>query len=268
MFRFLRVFQNLGTTILFVFLECICLLLIINYNKTPNEIFFHSSNKWVAGLVRQKAILDQTLDLKNQNDELLTQNASLIQELVNTGGWTIKDTSIQNKFDIIPANVINNSFHTRTNYMTVDRGIQDSIEKSMGIIGLNGLVGVINQVSEHYATAISLLHVDLRIAAAIKGKNYSGFLVWSGNDLFTFKLNGIPKHANIMIGDEIVTSGHSSIFPKGIAIGKIEEYTVVEGGAFYDITVRVDQDLSNVSNVYIVKNNHYKETVELERANE
>ena len=243
-------------------------MLIINYNKVPNEIFLHSSNQWIAGLVRQKAILDQTLDLKNQNDELLAQNATLIQELVNTGGWTIDDTTIQNRYEIIPANVINNSFHTRTNYLTIDRGRQDSITKAMGVIGLNGLAGVINQVSDQYATAISLLHIDLRVAAAIKDKKYSGFLVWSGSDLFAFKLNGIPKHANIVIGDEVITSGHSSIFPQGITIGKIEEYTIVEGGAFYDITVRVEQDISKISNVYVVKNNDYREISELEKLNE
>jgi rod shape-determining protein MreC len=92
--------------------------------------------------------------------------------------------------------------------------------------------------------------------------------VWSGKDLFQFKLNGIPKHAEIVIGDEVVTSGNSSIFPKGIAMGRVEEYSVVEGGAFYDITVRVDLDLSQISHVYIINNQHYEEIRNLEKLNE
>ena len=269
MFRFFKIFQNFGTSILFIFLECICLFLIIRYNKGHNEIFLHSSNEITSSIVKQRSRLKQSLDLMNQNDELLNQNAKLIEELVNHRGWTEKDSSINaKKYEIMSATIINSSIHSLSNYITLDRGLNDNMYKGMGVIGDKGIVGVINQVTPKYSTAISMLNVDLRIAAGIRDKDYAGYLAWSGENYFHFNLYGIPKHAEITIGDEVITSGHSSIFPKGLSIGKIEEYSVVEGGAFYDISVDFNQDLTNVSLVYVIINNDFEEIRSLERLNE
>jgi len=269
MLRVFKIFQNLGTTILFLFLECISLFLIIRYNKGQNDIFLHSSNEIVSDVVKQRAKIKQSLDLKNQNDDLLFQNARLIEELINRKGWTEKDSNnIDKKYNVIPANIVNSSIHSLSNYITLDKGRSHGIEKGMGVLGDRGVIAVINQVSNKYSTAISLLNVDLRVSSSIKDKNHTGFLTWSGKDIFHFKLNGIPKHAAIEVGDNVVTSGHSSIFPKGLVIGKIEEYTIIEGGAFYDISLTLNQDLSMVNLVYIIANNDFDEIRSLENLNE
>ncbi len=269
MFRFFKIFQNFGATILFIFLECIAIFLIIRFNKGQSEIFLHSSNEIVADLVRQQSKIKQSLDLKEQNDDLLLQNAQLIEELVNEKIKTTRDSSdIEKKYEVLPAIIINSTIHTLNNYITLDKGVKDGLKKSMGVIGDKGIVGVINQVSNKYSTVISLLNINLRIAASIKAKEHSGYLTWSGGDYLHYKLNGIPKYANIVIGDEVITSGYSSIFPKGIKIGKIETYEVIRGGAFYDITVRSYQDLTQTSLVYVVKNNDFEEINELENLNE
>lgn len=269
MFRFFKIFQNLGTTILFVFLECIALFLIIRFNKGQSEIFLYSSNEIISDFVKQQSRIKQSLDLKNQNDDLLYQNAQLIEELVNEKVKTSRDTSeVEKKYDVIPATIINSSIHTLNNYMTLDKGRMDGLDKSMGVLGSEGVVGVINQISGKYATVISMLNVNLRVAASIADKEYFGYLSWSGSDYLRFKLNGIPKHANIVIGDEVVTSGHSSIFPKGIKMGRVESYEIKRGGTFYDITVKCYQDLTQTSLVYVIKNNDFEEISELESLNE
>jgi len=269
MLRFLRIFQNLGTTILFVLLQLISLFLIVRYNQNQNEIFLHSSNVWVSELVRQRAVVEQSLDLKGQNDVLLAQNARLIEELVNEKVKIPGDTSaVRSKYEVMPARIINSSIHTLNNYLTIDKGEIDSLTKSMGIIGENGPIGVINQVSSKYSTALYMLNVNLRISASIDEKDYSGYLSWSGNEYDNFKLYGIPKHATIGIGDKVVTSGHSSIFPKGIAIGVIDAYEIKDGGAFYDIDVTTFNDLTKVDLVYVIKNKDFQEIKELEELNE
>ena len=269
MLKFLKTFQNLGSTILFLFLECIALFLIIRFNKGQNEIFLHSSNEIVSDLVRQKSKIEQSLDLKSQNDDLLLQNAKLIEELVNEKiRESIDSSTVIKKYEVLTASIINSSIHSLNNYFTLNKGRVDGLDKSMGVIGNKGIVGIINQVSSKYSTAISLLNINLRVSASIKDKDYSGYLTWTGEDYQLYKLNGIPKHADVLIGDEVITSGHSSIFPKGIAIGTIESYEVISGGAFYDITVRAYQDLTNTSLVYVVKNNDFEEIIELESLNE
>ena len=269
MLRFLKIFQNLGVTILFIFLEIISLFLIVRFNKNQNEIFLHSSNEVVSNFIRQQSKLKQSLDLKNQNDDLLSQNAKLIEELVNEKIKTARDSSeVEKKYRVLPATIINSSIHTLNNYITIDKGKKDSLQKSMGIIGEKGPIGVINQVTENYATAVSLLNVNLRISASVEEKNHAGYLSWSGGKYDNFKLYGIPKHATIGIGDIVSTSGHSSIFPKGIRIGTITSYEIIEGGAFYDINVSTLQDLTKSDLVYVIKNRHFEEIKALERLNE
>ncbi|MEE9373669.1 MAG: rod shape-determining protein MreC [Saprospiraceae bacterium] len=250
-------------------MESISLFLIIRFNQGQNEIFLHSSNQIVSDIVRQQARIKQSLDLKTQNDDLLAQNAKLIEELINEKIKATRDSSdIEKKYEVIPSSIINSTIHTLNNYLTLDKGVKDGITKSMGVIGNVGIVGVINQTSVQYSTVISMLNVNLRIAVAIENKDYYGFLTWSGENYLEFKLQGIPKHANIAIGDEIITSGHSSIFPQGLKMGKIESYKLIPGGAFYDILVRYHLDLTKARLVYIIKNNDFSEISTLEKVNE
>ena len=65
-------------------------------------------------------------------------------------------------------------------------------------------------------------------------------------------MTDIPKHANVLKGDSVITSGYSSTFPKGIFVGRVESVGFESGSSFYDLKVKISTDFNNLSYVYVV----------------
>ena len=176
----------------------------------------------------------------------------------------LSDSSVQRGYEFIPAKIINNSVDRPNNYITLNRGAKHGIQKNTGIIGEGGLAGIVRKVSKNYAVAMSMLHRDVKISAQLKRNKYFGSLVWEGYNPQLMTLKAIPKHANTEVGDTIVTSGYSSIFPANEMIGVIDTLWVAQGDNFQTIKVRLSNDLNREEYVYVVKHLMREERIQLE----
>jgi rod shape-determining protein MreC len=176
----------------------------------------------------------------------------------------IKDTLRKQQYTYITARVINNSVNRRNNYLTLDKGSLQGIEKDMGVISSSGVVGIVKDVSKHYCTVMSVLHKNTRISARFNHNNYFGSPVWDGNDSREATLLDIAKHVKFSVGDTLVTTVFSSIFPEGVMVGVVKESNIKKGDNFYKITVNLSANFLNLSHVYIVNNLLKKEQQELE----
>jgi len=122
------------------------------------------------------------------------------------------------------------------------------------VVCSSGIVGIVSKSSKNFSNVVSVLNTDLNISAKIKKNNYFGSLKWDGVDYQIAKLNEIPFHVKLQIGDTIVTSSYSLIFPENILIGTIFSFNKVAGGDFYDINVKLSTDFKNVRDVNIITN--------------
>ncbi|WP_431199047.1 rod shape-determining protein MreC [Mucilaginibacter sp. P25] len=128
------------------------------------------------------------LSLKETNDSLARENAKLRGQLkasmyVDTvEKHKVNDTVYKQQYTYIVAKVINNSFNKRSNYITINRGSRDGIQKDMGVITGTGVVGQVIAVTEHLAIIQSVLHKNTRFSAMLAGTKDIGSFVW-GNDL-------------------------------------------------------------------------------------
>ena len=77
-------------------------------------------------------------------------------------------------------------------------------------------------------------------------------------------LANIPKYVSLKIGDTIITDGKSSIFPKGIMIGRISGYEVDSKTGYWDIAVELSQKMGQVQKVFVVKNLKKEELKEIQ----
>ena len=124
----------------------------------------------------------------------------------------------------------------------------------MGVMNKNGLIGIVQNSNTKFSRVLSILNSKSRISARIKNKGYFGNLIWKNLDVERMELEAIPTHASIAIGDTIVTSGYSTMFPQGIQIGTIETFTTKKGASNYSITVKLNNDLSKSQRVFIIDN--------------
>jgi rod shape-determining protein MreC len=78
------------------------------------------------------------------------------------------------------------------------------------------------------------------------------------------QLIDISKFAPVTIGDTIITGGQSSIFPKGIPIGTIDNYNLDISGDMYTINVKLFNDMTAIGHVYVISNNDIEEIQSLQ----
>ncbi len=265
--------------LLFLAFESFCMILIVNYNNYQKVQFFNSSNRISASIYKMNSSVFGYFQLKQVNTELADEIAILRNQLqkyshpeialhvdsltaLNDSTLYLQTDSAQ--FRYIPAKVINNSTNKQHNYITLNKGRKDGIEPDMGIIGPGGVVGIITNVSDNYSTGPTILNTRWRVSAKIKKNDYFGPLSWEGVDPLSAELNEIPYHVELSVGDTIVTSGYSSVFPEGIPIGWIQSFNRESGDNFHKINIRLSTTFMTLSHIEVIENFHIEELTTLQ----
>ena len=156
-------------------------------------------------------------------------------------------------YAFIPAAIVKNSFQNLKNYIVLDKGSADGVEVDQGVVTGNGILGVIVQVTPHYSVCRSVLHADSYVSARFKKNEYFGTVDWNGKDRRYVELINIPRQAEVSVGDTIITDRRSTLFPEGLVIGTVEKADAGQQSDFYDIEVRLADDLANLRYVYILR---------------
>lgn len=258
-------------TILFVVIEIFCLLLLVSYNNYQKTEFLNSSNVVTGSIYDRVSSTTDYLALAETNEQLNRENTKLKNILAESfkvsvdSSYLYNDSLYQQQYIYRTAKIINNSVNKQLNYITLNKGKIHGIKPEMAVVTDNGVVGVINSVSDNFSTAISLLNSRIRVSAKIKKNNYFGSLTWDGKNYKTARLYEIPFHVQIQVGDTIVTSGYSSIFPEGILLGTVQEVLPESGGNFHDVVINLSNDFKGISYVKVIGDLMKTERIQLEK---
>lgn len=258
---------------MFLALEVVSFSLMVSYNNYQRVTFINSSNDVVGTIYERFSHFDDYFSLSRTNARLAAENAALRKQLQMRIALQEKypvnrpDTVDAPAYYFTSAKVISNSVNKQFNYITLNKGSRQGIKPDMGIISADGVVGVITNVSPNYSTGLSLLNKRLSIPAKITKNNYFGALVWDGEHSNTADLKEIPFHIMVNIGDTVVTSGYSSIFPEGLMIGTITKWEQDPGTNFYNIKVELSTNFRTLKYVEVVKNTKQAELKKLESNN-
>jgi rod shape-determining protein MreC len=254
----------------FLLLEVVCVFLILNNRSYQSTSILNSSNVVSANLYTAVANGKEYLLLKDENEKLARENAVLRNQLKSTydilpqNVMVRNDTLYRKKYVYIMGKVINSTTNRRSNYLTLNIGSGQGVEKDFAIVNSEGIVGVVKDVSENFSTAISILHKDQKVICKIKKDGSYGPLAWDGTDYRYATLTDIPMHVKLVPGDTITTSALSDIFPEGIMVGIMESFERKQGDAFFTLKVRLNCDFKKLNHVYVIKNNYKAEQDTLE----
>lgn len=252
----LLLFARYGAHILFIGIEIFCFFLIVNYNQTQKDIYLNSIGLFNGKINQRVDKLSDYLYLQEVNDSLISENAKLLEQIINTSSSDQKTVFLQDsalkEYKIIPSAICNKTINLKNNYITLCKGESSGIRKDMGVISENGVVGMVRSTSKDFSIVLPIINVLSRTSVSIKNKAYFGTMLWRDTHPLHVTVEEIPKHADLGVGDTIITSGFSSVFPKGIEIGKITNFSVEPGSANYTIDVTLNNDLSKVEYVYVI----------------
>lgn len=258
--------------VLFILLETLALVMVFNYNSFQKATYLNSANQVTGKVYEMYKSVTGYFGLTKINQELAQENARLRMLLENQPEFVANTDSIflnlpesDSVYRFIPAQIISNSVNRPFNYITLNKGSRHGIKPDMGIISAGGIVGVVGQVSASYSMGLSVLNQRWSISAKLKKNGYYGSLIWDGLDYQFANFNEIPLHVNIAVGDTVITSGYSSVFPEGILVGTINNFTEPDGENYYSIQVKLSVDFKSLSHVEVVENRSGKEIDELDK---
>lgn len=223
----------------------------------------------ISGFIHQPfRQLNSYFDLADENKRLVEENNALKnRELVRSYQTGILPRRNRNsgssQYWSKSAKIIRNSFTQSRNILLIDKGSNDSIDREMGVIGPKGIIGIVNQTSGNYASVLSILYRDLKINAKFKKSNVFGSLFWQGDNPNEMQLSDIASINVVEIGDTLVTGGMSSYFPEGIPIGQVKSFELLENGGYYDISVSLFNNMTDLEYVYVIGNKDRGEIIEL-----
>lgn len=261
----------------FLILEVVSMVLLFQYNSYQGSAWFSSANAVTGKLYEWDANVETFFSLTKVNQELTQRNAYLEQEVQKLSDSLVsvtKDSSIYHRdqfallrnYRLIPAKVVVNSVDKPGNLMTIDKGSADGIHKDMGVISGTGVVGIVYLVAEHYAIVIPVLNTKSNISCMIQNRGYFGYLRWKGGVSDLAYLEEVPRHAHFKLGDYVVTSGYSAVFPPGVRVGRILHVFNSADGLSYRVQLRLSTDFARLRDVCVIDDAAMKERLEIMRA--
>ena len=256
--------------LVFLLLETASLVMLFRFNMYHHSVWNTQANAVAGKVLAWENELHSYLKLKELNGQLVRENLILmhnnrvmaeeLESLKHDTTYVERLMAAQlDTLNHIPARVISNSVRMKDNLVTLDKGAADGVREEMGVVSGTGVVGIIYETSPHYSLVLPVLNSNSSISCRLRGTDFFGSLTWKGGSPLDAFLDGIPLHARFRVGDIVETSGHSSVFPPGIFVGKVSEVFSSQDGTSYELKVRLSVDMANLRDVIIIDNPDWQE---------
>lgn len=258
---------------LFIILEVICLTLLFSYNSYHRSVWVSTANTVAGTVYGMESEVSSYFSLGEINEQLTERNvqleqqvAALYEQLKEKGIDSLNHIGIPaNTYKTISAKVVSNSVDKADNLITIDKGAADGIKKDMAVVSGCGIVGIVYLVGNHYSVIIPVLSSQSSISCKLRGSEYFGYLHWEGGYCNVAYLDDVPRHADVKVNEEVITSGFSSVFPANISVGKVRKVLNSPDGVSYRLEVLLNTDFANLRDVCVIDNSNLDEQLQIMR---
>lgn len=140
--------------------------------------------------------------------------------------------------------------------LTLSKGSSDGVAVGNCVVTSTGLlVGVVSQVGLNWSTVSTIINTDIEMGGIVT-RTYSAGVLEGDFALMgqgRLKLSYLPDSAQLVSGDEVLTSGKGDVYPSGLVVGRVEGvFTDPSGMTRYAVVVP-DADLSSLVEVFVIK---------------
>lgn len=207
----------------------------------------------------------EMITVYEQNKMLRSEVEQLRERDVNVNEVMAENARLNNllnyknsvkQFDTAVAKIISYDSSNLTNSITINLGLKDGMQKNMPVITPQGLVGTIAAVYEHSSKVQLVLDPRAAVGAIIQRpeSRVIGIIQGSVGVQTAVRMINIPRDADVVVGDNILTSGYGGLYPKGIVIGEVTDVTNEAGGLLKYATVKTSVDFYRIEEVMVIVN--------------
>ena len=244
----------------FLLLEIFSIVFITQNSNYQGSKIVQAGNAVAGRCYGTMSLIRDYFGLRKENERLAAENAELRARLessyisYNLREFVHEDTVYKQRYSYTEARVVKNSWNQTNNYIMINKGRLQGVHLDQAVISPQGIVGVVVNTTDNFATVMPVLHSNSRNSVRINRINSNGSLLWRGGDFRFATLVDIPTTHTLKTNDTIVTSGMANDFPEGVMVGFVDKVMTERGSGFYTIKVRLATEFNKLDHVYIIDN--------------
>lgn len=156
------------------------------------------------------------IDLLSKKVKVLKEKNNLLTVELNS---LKKNSTNSNRFNFIPANVIASSFSNEEDSIFINAGVERGVCEGEGVVSKNGIVGIVVRAYFDYSKVLLITDIRFSTDVILEKQKIKGLLTGTGNGFC--KVKYLPINTKFNVGENVVTSDFSGIFPLGYPVGKV-----------------------------------------------
>ena len=193
------------------------------------QLAYVTGNVWDIATVHE-----QNKMLRNEVEQLRVQNLQASEAMAENERLRtlLGYRQMATQFDMVAARVIGRESATWSRMIVINRGRQDGVDVDMAVVTQSGLVGHVVEAGWNSSKVQLILDPRSSVGTLVqRAESRVAGIVQGDLDNPTMpQMVNIPKNADVVEGDVIVTSGFGGLYPKGLVVGLISSLQNDAGG--------------------------------------
>ena len=245
---------------------------IFGFVITPLQNMTTSTSNWIEGNIEN---LQNTTNVTEENEKLKEEierltaenkNLSIYKDEYDKLAALLELSQKYTDFSTTGTQIIGKDPGNWYDTFIIDKGTKDGLTYDMVLMSNGGLVGKITESGYNYSKARSIL--DNRSSISAISLRTGDLGVVKGEDALMnnglCKMEYIDADAEILVGDEIVTSNLSDVYPPGISIGIVNEIRTDANGLTKYAIIQPQVDFKHLDTLLVINQVFTKELIETE----
>ena len=237
-----------------IFSIILSLIMLVNGNSDNIRFLRSKANRIFTYLyspitwVRTMALIEEEASLLREKNLQLSFQLESMKHLLDENNQLkqLLNFKRESRLNIYPARVINMGASPHlSSSLSIDIGSESGVSVNDPIMTPNGIIGSENE------SIIQLINdVTFRLSVRIKPSGSTGILRWFDKDLYLIK--EVQKNSNVEVGNQVVTSGFSDIFPSDLPVGKVVKITDERGSFQKSVIVKINENIGSIMNLFVI----------------
>jgi rod shape-determining protein MreC len=207
-----------------------------------------------GGLKHLDELQKENEQLKSENEKLRTENSLLanLETVVNRLNRALGFRE-QSPFKLLPARVVTRETATWWSTCTISVGSKDGIAADMAVVTESGLVGKVTTVGKDVSVVLLVSDESLRVSVTIEGTQEQGIISGTrASSTYTpdLRIRFLSKSAQLQAGMKVLTAGTGGVFPSGLVVGTVKDFSSNELEGIAKVAPAVD--LAEIQNAFVI----------------
>jgi rod shape-determining protein MreC len=246
--------------VLLVSLLVVSVVTMLTQNRPLSRALRAQALSVTAQVESSFAWMGRYLRVLEENDQLRRRNIELSSKVARTRSVRMRNRELKRLLNLKDtsdarlqaARIVTKDIFRQENVLTIDVGREDGVTEGMPVLHERGIVGTVLLANAEYARVMPYLNTDFRVPGVILPLRAEGIVRWDGERHDRLLLEHVVKTEPVEAGQQVVTSGHSDVFPPGRAIGTVDSVQVRQGRSELRIYLEPAVPLHEIGHVFVM----------------